>query len=79
VIHVAIQENGIGIREEDKRRIFHQFFRSDDPKVREVTGTGLGLSITKNLVEMQGGKIWFESKVNQGTTFYFTIPVAEAV
>lgn len=79
VIHVAVQDNGIGIREEDKRKIFQQFFRSEDPKVREVTGTGLGLSITKNLVEMQGGKIWFESTLHQGTTFYFTIPVAEAV
>jgi signal transduction histidine kinase len=46
--------------------------------VREVTGTGLGLSITKNLVEMQGGKIWFESQVGKGTTFHFTVPVAES-
>jgi signal transduction histidine kinase len=43
-----------------------------------ATGTGLGLSITRSLVEMQGGRIWFESKLGEGTTFHFTMPVAEA-
>lgn len=77
-VHIAVQDTGIGISPEDQRKIFQQFFRSEDPKVREVTGTGLGLSITKNLVEMQGGKIWFESQVDKGTTFHFTVPVAES-
>ena len=76
-VHVAVQDTGIGIGQADQRRIFQQFFRSEDPKVREVTGTGLGLSITKNLVEMQGGSIWFESQVRKGTSFYFSVPVAE--
>jgi signal transduction histidine kinase len=62
---------------EDQRKIFQQFFRSDDPKVREVSGTGLGLNITKNLIELQGGRIWFESEYQHGTTFHFTVPVAE--
>lgn len=77
LVHVAIKDTGIGITPEDQRKIFQQFFRSEDPKVREVTGTGLGLSISKNLVEMQGGEIWFESQVGEGTTFHFTVPVAE--
>lgn len=77
LVHVAVKDTGIGITPEDQRKIFQQFFRSEDPKVREVTGTGLGLSISKNLVEMQGGDIWFESQVGQGTTFHFTVPVAE--
>lgn len=77
VVLVTVQDSGIGIGPGDQKKIFQQFFRSDDPKVREVTGTGLGLSITRNLVEMQGGKIWFESELNHGTTFYFTAPLAE--
>ena len=77
LVHVAVKDSGIGITPEDQRKIFQQFFRSEDPKVREVTGTGLGLSITKNLVEMQGGEIWFESQVGHGTTFHFTVPIAE--
>ena len=50
---------------------------SADEKAREFPGTGLGLNITKYLVEMQGGCIWFESEFRQGTTFHFTVPVAE--
>jgi signal transduction histidine kinase len=42
------------------------------------SGTGLGLNITKSLVEMQGGSIWFQSKQGEGTTFHFTVPVAES-
>jgi signal transduction histidine kinase len=77
VIHVAVKDNGIGISPEDHKKIFQQFFRSDDPMVREVSGTGLGLNITRNLVEMQGGRIWFESLYQHGTTFHFTVPIAE--
>jgi signal transduction histidine kinase len=78
VVHLWVKDNGIGISPEDQRRIFQKFFRSEDQKAREAPGTGLGLNITKSLVEMQGGRIWFESEYRQGTTFHFTVPVAEA-
>ena len=77
VLHVWVKDNGIGISPEDQGKIFQKFFRSEDQKAREVPGTGLGLNITKSLVEMQGGRIWFESEFRKGTTFHFTIPVAE--
>lgn len=77
VVHLWVKDNGIGISIEDQAKIFQRFFRSDDSKAREVPGTGLGLNITKSLVEMQGGRIWFESQFRGGTTFHFTIPVAE--
>ncbi len=77
VVHMWVKDNGIGISAEDQARIFQKFFRSEDQKAREAPGTGLGLNITKSLVEMQGGRIWFESAFRQGTTFHFTIPVAE--
>lgn len=76
-VHVWVCDNGIGITDEDKARIFQKFFRSDDPKTREIPGAGLGLNITRSLVEMQEGKIWFESEFRKGTTFHFTIPVAK--
>jgi signal transduction histidine kinase len=78
VIHVSVKDNGIGINEEDQKKIFQKFFRSDDPKTREAPGTGLGLNITRSLVEMQGGRIWFESEHRKGTTFHFTVPVSAA-
>jgi signal transduction histidine kinase len=77
VVHLWVRDNGIGISAEDQTKIFQKFFRSDDSKAREAPGTGLGLNITKSLVEMQGGRIWFESEYRTGTTFHFTIPVAE--
>jgi signal transduction histidine kinase len=77
VIHFWVQDNGIGISIEDQGRIFQKHFRSDDSRVREVAGSGLGLHLARSLVEMMGGRIWFESEFQKGTTFHFTIPVAE--
>src|SRR5262245_6813972 len=77
VIHFWVQDNGIGINIEDQAKIFQKYFRSDDPMVRETPGSGLGLFLAKSLVEMMGGRIWFESELQQGTTFHFTVPVAE--
>jgi signal transduction histidine kinase len=77
VVHIWVKDSGIGISPEDQQKVFTKFFRSEDSKAREAPGTGLGLNITKNLVEMQGGKIWFESEFRKGTTFHFTVPVAE--
>ena len=77
VLCVAVKDNGIGMTPEDQEQIFTKFFRSEDQKARESPGTGLGLNITRYIVEIQGGKIWFESEYRKGTTFYFTIPIAE--
>ncbi|MCJ7535139.1 MAG: GAF domain-containing protein [Anaerolineales bacterium] len=77
MVRVSIVDNGFGISPDDQKKIFEQFFRSEDSQVRETTGTGLGLSITKKLVEMQGGELWFESELGQGTTFHFTIPITD--
>ena len=77
VIHIWVKDNGIGMTEEDQKKVFTKFFRSEDQKAREAPGTGLGLNITKSLIEMQGGRTWFESKFREGTTFHFTVPIAE--
>jgi signal transduction histidine kinase len=75
-IRCAITDTGVGISPEDQTKLFTKFFRVDNPTVREQPGTGLGLAITKNLVEMHGGRIWVESTVSKGSTFYFTVPIA---
>ncbi|MEJ2510941.1 MAG: ATP-binding protein [Anaerolineales bacterium] len=76
VVHVQVIDNGIGIKPEDQGKIFQQYFRTEEGK-DTASGTGLGLNISRYLVEMQGGKIWFESEYGSGTTFQFTVPVAE--
>jgi signal transduction histidine kinase len=77
VVHILVQDNGIGIGPDEVDKVFQKFFRSEDSHARDIPGTGLGLNITRSLVEMQGGRIWFESELYQGSTFHFTIPVAE--
>jgi len=76
VVHILIQDTGLGISPPEQKSIFQKFFRSEDRIVRDLPGTGLGLNITRNLVEMHGGKIWFESELHKGSTFHFTIPVS---
>ncbi len=78
VLNITVKDEGFGISQEDRGKIFQKFFRSEDQKIRDSAGTGLGLSITKTLVEMQGGKIWFDSEYRHGTTFHFTVPVVES-
>ncbi|MBN1177686.1 MAG: GAF domain-containing protein [Anaerolineae bacterium] len=76
-VSCTVRDTGIGISEEDKARLFTKYFRAADPAVRSEPGTGLGLVITRSLVQMQGGDIWMESQVGQGSTFTFTIPIAK--
>ena len=76
-IKFAIKDTGIGIAQEGIDRLFKSFSQVDASTTRQYGGTGLGLSIGKQLCEMMGGRMWVESQVNQGSTFYFTI-VAES-
>jgi signal transduction histidine kinase len=75
VIRVSVADTGIGIREDDLARLFEPFQQLDNPVVRSAGGTGLGLAISKKFVELHGGRIWAESRENQGSTFHFTIPL----
>ena len=72
------KDTGIGIEEGNLSSIFDRFRQLDGSSVRKFEGTGLGLSVSKSLVEMMGGRIWVESKINIGSEFYFTIPYKPA-
>jgi signal transduction histidine kinase len=76
VLHVTVQDTGIGMSQEDQARLFTPYFRSENPLAREQPGTGLGLTITRGIVERHGGDIWLESELGKGTTFHFTVPLA---
>jgi signal transduction histidine kinase len=73
-IVLKITDNGVGIPEDQKQRIFTKFFRGSNVVKMETEGSGLGLYTTKNIIESHNGKIWFESQEGKGTTFYMTIP-----
>jgi signal transduction histidine kinase len=77
-IRVEVSDTGIGISAEDQQRLFTQFFRSEDPMVREQQGWGLGLNVTQRLVELMGGQIGAQSEYRKGSLFWFTVPVHKA-
>ncbi|WP_330482184.1 ATP-binding protein [Tumidithrix elongata] len=71
----AVRDTGIGIPTEKMEYLFKPFSQVDMSATRQFGGTGLGLVICKRLIEMMGGEIWVESKMQKGTTFWFTIPM----
>jgi two-component system phosphate regulon sensor histidine kinase PhoR len=74
-IEVSVWDNGIGVPQEDLPRIFERFYRVDKGRSQELGGTGLGLSIVKHLAQAHGGRVWAESRLGEGSTFYFTFPL----
>jgi len=69
-----VKDTGIGIKKEDQKLVFTRFGQISNKDSPESSGTGLGIPIAKGLVKLFGGKMWMESKVNIGSTFYFSIP-----
>lgn len=76
-IKVSVIDQGMGIAPEDHAKVFEQFVQVGDTLTNKPMGTGLGLPICKQIVEHHGGKIWVESEIGKGSTFSFTLPVAQ--
>jgi signal transduction histidine kinase len=73
-VHFSVRDNGLGISPEDQTHVFARFYRVRNAETQYIEGTGLGLAIVKSLVEVHGGQIGLESRLGEGSTFYFTIP-----
>ncbi len=73
-VTISITDSGIGIPQEDIPHLFQKFYRVDNTETREIGGTGLGLYLCRKLTEAMGGKIWVESRYQQGSTFYVRFP-----
>ncbi|QEK11238.1 HAMP domain-containing histidine kinase [Crassaminicella thermophila] len=74
---VQIKDNGKGISKEDLPYIFDRFYRADQSRNTSVGGSGLGLAISKQIIEKHGGKMWAESKINIGTSIFFSLKICK--
>jgi signal transduction histidine kinase len=72
-----VEDSGIGIAAEDKPRLFEKFYRSKQREARAQQGTGLGLAIVRSIAESHGGKVWVESELGKGSTFFLQIPLTQ--
>lgn len=74
-LNISLADNGYGIPKNDQDKIFNKLYRAENAKIIDPTGNGLGLYIVKEIISHSGGKIWFDSKVGKGTTFYISYPL----
>src|SRR5690606_25127100 len=74
-VEITVRDNGIGIKAEDQHKLFKPFSQVDSFSSKKFQGTGLGLSLVKQIVNLHGGYVWFNSKIGEGSTFAFVIPV----
>lgn len=72
---IAVSDTGYGVPAKQKDKIFQKLFRADNVRLKETEGTGLGLYIVKSVIEQFGGKVWFDSVEDKGSTFYATVPL----
>jgi signal transduction histidine kinase len=75
VAEVRIRDAGIGIPATEQAQMFQRFARASNVHERQIPGTGLGLFVCRELIERQGGHIWFDSTEGVGTTFFLTLPL----
>ena len=75
MVKFSVSDTGVGIPPDELPRLFERFYRVDKARSRELGGTGLGLAIVKHLAKSQGGEVGVESVLNEGATFWFTLPI----
>jgi signal transduction histidine kinase len=76
-VKIEVSDTGIGISEDNLARLFNEFYRVDNEINQNAKGTGLGLSLAKKIAEAHGGEMWATSRMGQGSTFHFTLPLRE--
>jgi signal transduction histidine kinase len=74
---IGVSDQGVGISQQDQARLFAPFERLENNRIERVKGIGLGLLVCRRLVEAHGGRIWVESELGKGATFFFTLPLGK--
>jgi len=76
-LKLGVTDTGVGISSEDQRQLFTRFFRAESAALARADGAGMGLYITRALAELHGGRIWLESTLGKGSTFWVTLPISD--
>jgi signal transduction histidine kinase len=74
---IRVSDTGIGIAPADQVRLFEKFYRVKRRDTVNIQGTGLGLAIVKSIVERHGGRVWVDSELGRGSTFYISLPISD--
>jgi two-component system sensor histidine kinase VicK len=74
-VQVAVTDKGIGIKHRDQEKLFQRFYRVENEKLKNVSGFGIGLYLASEIIQRHKGKIWVDSEEDEGSTFYFSLPV----
>ncbi|WP_457290133.1 chemotaxis protein CheB [Pedobacter sp. UYP24] len=75
MVEVCVKDSGIGIRAEDQEKLFGRYYRVKNADAKSVPGFGLGLYLSAEIIKRHGGKVWMESKINNGSSFYLSLPL----
>ena len=78
-LKISISDSGGGIAEKDRKRVFERFYKAERALIQGLGDTGVSLSIVKYLVEAHGGEVWLDTEMGRGTTFHFTLPIADYI
>ena len=74
-VQISVQDEGIGIRKQDGEKIFDRYYRVEDRTTKSISGFGIGLYLSAEIIRRHDGKIWVDSEVGKGSTFFFTLPI----
>jgi signal transduction histidine kinase len=74
---VSVKDFGMGIARDQQEKIFERFYRTNGKREKDIKGLGLGLYISSEIIKAHEGKMWVESKVGEGSTFFFSLPISK--
>jgi len=77
MLQVSIKDEGQGINESDQEKIFDRYYRIEHEKTQHISGFGLGLYLSAEIIHQHNGKVWVESAMGKGSTFYFSLPLLQ--
>jgi signal transduction histidine kinase len=76
MLQVSVKDEGMGIKPEDQERLFDRYHRIESAHTQAIAGFGLGLYLSTEIIQRHQGKVWVESELGKGSTFYFNLPMA---